>query len=550
MADAAGGTGVGCQVITSDMKFNEDFGQFIVDNGLAHRSSAYHVVSIIGGQSSGKSTILNNLFGTSFDMMDKAKGRQQTTKGIWCACAKGGEMLVLDVEGTDGREKEDQKEFEGKSALFSLALTDIMMVNMWMHEVGRFNAANLPLIRTVLEVHLRLLHTIDAKPQPGAAKPLLLFLLRDCDGETPVEQLQADVVRDIEKLWTDASKPDGFAGAQLSDFFDLECVALPHFVFCKDQWKQDVAALSKRFLDPAAELYVFKGHSSKEVPAEGFADYAKQLWTNIEKDNDLDLPSQRKMLSIVRCEAKRAQHLAAFKEQCEADKWPRAATAGSFKGEVEERLAALLSAYVNETKGYELEERDKAKALLASAFWEFAQDQFDALVRVERKAVEDEAALALPKLLPQGGRLPENGFAKKVEEECKRIRRRLLERVDGFLPAGSPWKTSLNEPEGAATLLDAHLEREVADVNKEFGNLVINYYQKNLKKSLDQTIIRIIDNATPKMWSLIRDAHRFESHARTHPPAHPPTRARTHTRTRADPRCAQVCCQKRPVGES
>ena len=28
-------------------------------------------------------------------------------------------MLVLDVEGTDGREKEDQKEFEGKSALFS-----------------------------------------------------------------------------------------------------------------------------------------------------------------------------------------------------------------------------------------------------------------------------------------------------------------------------------------------------------------------------------------------------------------------------------------------
>jgi protein SEY1 len=58
----------------------------------------------------------------------------------------------MDVEGTDGREKEDQKAFEGKSALFSLALTDIMMVNMWMHEVGRFNAANLPLLKTVFEV--------------------------------------------------------------------------------------------------------------------------------------------------------------------------------------------------------------------------------------------------------------------------------------------------------------------------------------------------------------------------------------------------------------
>lgn len=41
------------------------------------------------------------------------------------------------MEGTDGREKEDQKAFEGKSALFCLALTDVMMVNMWMHEVER-----------------------------------------------------------------------------------------------------------------------------------------------------------------------------------------------------------------------------------------------------------------------------------------------------------------------------------------------------------------------------------------------------------------------------
>ena len=60
----------------------------------------------------------------------------------------------MDVEGTDGREKEDQKAFEGKSALFSLALTDVLMVNMWMNEVGRYNAANLPLLKTVFEVSL------------------------------------------------------------------------------------------------------------------------------------------------------------------------------------------------------------------------------------------------------------------------------------------------------------------------------------------------------------------------------------------------------------
>ncbi len=48
--------------------------------------------------------------------------------------------------------------------------------------------------------------------------------------------VQADVVRDIEKLWLDVRKPDAYADAKLADFFDLECVALPHFVF-SDVWR-------------------------------------------------------------------------------------------------------------------------------------------------------------------------------------------------------------------------------------------------------------------------------------------------------------------------
>jgi hypothetical protein len=126
------------------------------------------------------------MFGTSFDMMNSKIARSQTTKGIWCGKAADTDMLVLDVEGTDGREKEDQKAFEGKSALFCLALTDVMMVNMWMHEVGRFNAANLPLLKTVFEVHLRL-HQGEVESK---SRPLLLFILRDWDGSTPVESLQ------------------------------------------------------------------------------------------------------------------------------------------------------------------------------------------------------------------------------------------------------------------------------------------------------------------------------------------------------------------------
>jgi hypothetical protein len=43
--------------------------------------------------------------------------------------------------------------------------------------------------------------------------------------------MQADVVREIEELWLDVTKPDAYTDAKLADFFDLECVALPYFVY-------------------------------------------------------------------------------------------------------------------------------------------------------------------------------------------------------------------------------------------------------------------------------------------------------------------------------
>lgn len=41
----------------------------------------YNIVSILGPQSGGKSTLLNMLFNTSFVVMDETR-RQQTTKGV------------------------------------------------------------------------------------------------------------------------------------------------------------------------------------------------------------------------------------------------------------------------------------------------------------------------------------------------------------------------------------------------------------------------------------------------------------------------------------
>jgi len=49
------------------------------------------------------------LFGTKFDVMDSDLGRTQTTKGIWMAKNFDNKILVFDIEGTDSKERGEQR---------------------------------------------------------------------------------------------------------------------------------------------------------------------------------------------------------------------------------------------------------------------------------------------------------------------------------------------------------------------------------------------------------------------------------------------------------
>ena len=67
-----------------------------------------------------------------------AQNRRQTTKGIWLARAKESSVLVMDVEGTDGRERGEDQDFERKSALFSMATAEVILLNLWEHQIGLY----------------------------------------------------------------------------------------------------------------------------------------------------------------------------------------------------------------------------------------------------------------------------------------------------------------------------------------------------------------------------------------------------------------------------
>ncbi|KAI4313392.1 hypothetical protein L6164_026379 [Bauhinia variegata] len=109
----------GFQVINGDGKFNGEGLEDFATKVQLNQNPSYAVVAIIGPQSSGKSILFNHLFDTKFTVMDSSSGRHvflnlsQTTQGIWLACPNIQSehlMLVMDIEGTDGSERESPVE--------------------------------------------------------------------------------------------------------------------------------------------------------------------------------------------------------------------------------------------------------------------------------------------------------------------------------------------------------------------------------------------------------------------------------------------------------
>nr|CAB3466434.1 unnamed protein product [Digitaria exilis] len=295
MEESDAAEGVAVQLIDGEGEFAVDGAErFMAAAGVAGCGLSYAVVSIMGPQSSGKSTLLNQLFGTNFREMDAFKGRSQTTKGIWIARCVGVEpcTVVMDLEGTDGRERgEDDTAFEKQSALFALAISDIVLINMWCHDIGREQAANKPLLKTVFQVMMRLF---------SPRKTTLLFVIRD-KTRTPLEHLEPVLREDIQKIWNSVAKPEAHKDTPISEFFNVEVTALPSFEEKEEQFREQVQQLRQRFSNSIAPGGL-AGDRRGVVPASGFLFSSQQIWKVIRENKDLDLPAHKVMVATVRCD--------------------------------------------------------------------------------------------------------------------------------------------------------------------------------------------------------------------------------------------------------
>ena len=302
------------QVIDEDKQFNTQLIDYIEKASLNKNiGDKYHIVSVFGSQSTGKSTLLNRLFNTNFDVMDETK-RQQTTKGIWMAYSpvisstidkKGQDraenIFVMDVEGTDGRERGEDQDFERKAALFALATSEILIINTWETQIGLYQGANMGLLKTVFEVNLSLFGKSKLQKNDDH-KVLLLFVIRDHLGVTPLDNLANTITQDLQKMWDDLNKPQELIHLEFDQLFDLKFHTLSHKVLQEDQFNDDVKKLGNKFIDPSHDEFLWLDNYHHDIPIDGWTMYAENCWKQIDSNKDLDLPTQQVLVAKFKCD--------------------------------------------------------------------------------------------------------------------------------------------------------------------------------------------------------------------------------------------------------
>jgi len=107
---------------------------------------------------------------------------------------------------------------------------------------------------------------------------LLLFVIRDHIGSTPLANLQATLKADMDRIWEAISKPSELKDRKLSDYFDLVFTTLPHKILVPEKFEQEVMNLRNRFMDKTSPDYVFKPVYHKRIPADGVAFYMEGVW--------------------------------------------------------------------------------------------------------------------------------------------------------------------------------------------------------------------------------------------------------------------------------
>ena len=416
--------------------------------------------------------------------------RRQTTKGIWMSKNKQGNfsgdaksiadnILVMDVEGTDGRERGEDQDFERKSALFALATSEVLIVNIWEHQVGLYQGANMGLLKVVFEVNLELFlkdkkfvvrnpeYILMSDLYRSSPRSLLFFVIRDHLGTTPLANLRNTLIQDLTRIWSGLSKPPGLENSKIDDYFDFAFAALPHKILQPERFVSEAAKLSSRFReayrDPKRDALrtnqeleggVFLPEYHRRIPADGFSIFAQGVWDQIVNNKDLDLPTQQELMAQFRCDEISREVLVAFDEAISPFENKQAEGIRSGQPEVLGGLgAAMRTSRMKTVKSFETEASRYHKGVYGRKKTELEgkiDTRLKALFLGQLSAAHKSGVNRFSEAVSSSVKAGQKkgatyDFAEIVEREKKAALSRYDKDARGVLVEGAPWSNYKQE---------------------------------------------------------------------------------------------------------
>jgi len=272
--------------------------------------------------------------------------------------------IVLDLEGSDGRERgEDDQTFEKQTALFALAASDVLLVNVWCNDIGREHASGKPLLKTILQVNLKL---FCSNNKTATKKTKLVFVIRD-RSKTPIELLEKALKEDVEQVWQSIKKPEHFANSDVSEFFDVGYFSLPHYLHENEVFVKECKGLRAALISSTDDEST---HESK-VPSTALPTSMREIWKAVQENRDLDLPAHAIMVATVRCEeiatmcADAVEASDAIGMLCERANTPNASECTTLGKEIEAIAKTGFDVYDAETAFFDKNVRDMKRRGLA-----------------------------------------------------------------------------------------------------------------------------------------------------------------------------------------
>lgn len=449
----------------------------------------YHTVAIIGSQSTGKSTLLNLLFDTSFDVLDVSKGRFQTTKGINLSVSVKDKFVIVDIEGTDSQTRgEDGAAFEHMSALFALAVSDVLMVNMWTSEIGRYKAASVGLLKTIFEVNLKLF------TEQGRKK--ILFLLRDFNASSNnLPALKKQIGTTMAEIWSAIAKPPSHSMLNVLDCFEFEFFTFAPRDFKEDEFKQDVGVLQSRFTAEDESGYLFSNLRT-DIPFDGLDTYYREIWTLIKSEKDLNIPSQKEMLANLRCNEIKQEVFQIFKETLRDLRLKSGKTLIPNLSSVSNSyLESSLLVYDDKASSYHHEVYSQVRVELRAMEVAEVKDIFEAQVKLLKNDCIGKFRTEMGSVIEKGK--PTVDLISKAGEARDRTVQRFQEVVESSVLEGSGWDAEMALEE----LHDSLREWLRTEISKQ-RSLLEDVVKKTLSGDFTGKVNKIIDSALDdSMWS-------------------------------------------------